>query len=210
MRRKAYRKRTSGRVRLVLGSGLELAVALYTLLHAAAKGATVLLHAESNEELRSENALICMDTGALAGHRRPWGQRPVGGKRGSRCTRCCTRPPRARPCCCTRSPTRSCAPRTRSSAWTPVRWLVTDAHGDKGPGGGRGGRAVHAAARGRQRRDRAAARGVQRGAARRERAHLHDHRCAGRSRAPAGTGARGSGGEWQWRCTCCCMRPPRA
>lgn len=96
VRKKAYRKRTSGRVRLVLGPGVELAVALYTLLHAAAKGSTVLLHAESNEELRSENALICMDTGALAGHRPPRGQGPGGGWEWQwRCTCCCMRPPRA-------------------------------------------------------------------------------------------------------------------
>ncbi|KAK9845331.1 hypothetical protein WJX81_003616 [Elliptochloris bilobata] len=65
VRKKAYRKRTSGRVRWALGPGMELAVALYTLLMPAQKGAGMWVYGATNEELTIESANICQDTGAV-------------------------------------------------------------------------------------------------------------------------------------------------
>ena len=65
VRRKAYRKRTDGRLRWVLGPGLEMAVGVYVLLKRAKPGGTVWVHAKTNEELIIESANICQDTGAL-------------------------------------------------------------------------------------------------------------------------------------------------
>lgn len=67
MRRKAYRKRTDGRLTWTLGPGVELAVAVYVLLKRARPGSSVAYHAVSNEELTVESANICQDTGAPCG-----------------------------------------------------------------------------------------------------------------------------------------------
>jgi hypothetical protein len=83
VRKKAYRKRTSGRHRLVLGPGLEIAVALYTLLHEAKRGGTAYVHMVTSEVLQHKMALICQDTGARAPRRRgPAGKAVTASRRG--------------------------------------------------------------------------------------------------------------------------------
>ena len=67
VRRKAYRKRTDGRLRWILGPGVELSVAVYVLLKRAKPGSGVAVHAATNEELIVESANICHDTGARRG-----------------------------------------------------------------------------------------------------------------------------------------------
>lgn len=64
VRRKAYRKRTDGRLTWTLGPGVELAVAVYVLLKRARPGGSVAYHAVTNEEMTVESANICQDTGA--------------------------------------------------------------------------------------------------------------------------------------------------
>lgn len=85
VRKKAYRKRTSGRHRLVLGPGLEIAVALYTLLHEAKRGGTAYVHAFTSEALQHRTALICQDTGARA----PRHCGPAGKAVTASCRGCC-------------------------------------------------------------------------------------------------------------------------
>ena len=69
VRRKAYRKRTDGRLTWTLGPGVELAVAVYVLLKRARPGGGVAYHAVTNEEMTVESANICQDTGAPVGAR---------------------------------------------------------------------------------------------------------------------------------------------
>lgn len=62
-RQKTYRKRASGRARLVFPGGFKLAVSMYSLVQPATKGSPVFLNAVNNEPLKVESAFIDQDTG---------------------------------------------------------------------------------------------------------------------------------------------------
>ncbi|KAH3755963.1 beach protein [Pelomyxa schiedti] len=65
VRRKEFKKRTLGKIMLVIGQKLEISLSMYSLCHESTKGRYVRLDSKTHQPVKSMTQWVCEDTGSL-------------------------------------------------------------------------------------------------------------------------------------------------